>query len=598
VPLYIDGKTINIILLPDQLKRERYINFVLKGDLYEITLHNIIFGTNLKIDILEGYSLSIITSLINTEIGKITINSKNGEIQIYGTNNTENQNAQLRSTITSLLNYGTQSKIAEMLNCPGIVFDSKDFMMNTFPLIEMILRYLYDTHSIKSATVTIGNNSNIDVSKSFEIDIIGIIDHVRDSIDEHLKKQILKIPEINKKFEDDKIKDDDGFFDELNKGYKIKEIERQLISKNKISRANSLQQMVANILISKRKINQNNVKIYEKHGYEKHENEFIKLIADLSINEISDNDMVNITTAYNKLLRMKHGILDASLNMDMIDLYYHNLDYPSILDKYLYTKQMIDEINITAKGQDPYYDMLNKIFTDNVKKELGKIIDVKLQFRYLCKLFEYKYGGNESIIKKPVTEWLSNIIRTEFIDKLTMKKYASIDSLTSFFTHVFSGRLQIKYPYLMYYKETYIVSYINNFIHEINEIIDNGLYDDIILFKNGNYESIVSIYGKTGGKILDTEYKLTGSEENKTKFLKEVVLLPLKETNGAESIIIRYQPPHGYIKSSMGEDISLATMFPKLIGGLLHDRYYPKYLKYKSKYIAVKHNHKILNASR
>ena len=584
LPFYNKGSTINIKLSASLPKADRTISIFVNNDLFEIILDNIVFNTNLKIDKFEGFWITVATTIFGADIKKITIDKITGEIKIYNKSNKENTDTQLRGIISSLINWGAQESIKQALNCPGISFDLNDFMRNVFPLIEVLLKYLYDTESIKDTTLIISNNpadsTNL-IYKEKKINIIDIINNIRNNLDERVKRYILKLPGVKSKIEKME-KNEELLVNNLKINYNKKEFERQLLNIYKVADATSLQGMINNLLIQEKLISNNKELTYT--NYQTKSKTLIKDIY-LIINELNQKDISNINPAdydkekvntitkqYTKLIIDKDTILEKSINPNMIIQYYNNNNGDTILEKYINTKSIIP-----LKGSESAINALEHQFYNNITDiSDNKILPLTEKYTLLLEIF-----NNPNISKNLKTntevELTTNI--TNIKKTLVFEQCQTTPEFNAFIKCIVIGRLQTTYKYMIGpYKGYAVENYLQYYISDINSIVN--IYDDIIKFTNDDLSGVKKILVRTGGlKLMASEYNTATIKEN---IIRDNILSELKKIAGDDEISIEI-PTSSFLGNYFGKPIIISTIGPQA-GGSDNTFYNEKYIKYKAKY--------------
>ena len=573
IPFYNKGNTTNIKLLPHQNK-DRTVSIFGNNDFFEIILDNIIFNTNLKVDKYEGFLINVITTLLSADIKKITIHKPTGEIKIYSSSNIENTNEQLRGIISSIINWGAQESIKKALNCPGLPFDMNDFMKNVFPLIEVLLKYLYDTDSIKDTTLIISDSKGTN-NKEQKINIIEIINYMRANLDKKIKENILKLPGVKDKMERVPKKDGNMVIG-LKQNYNTKEIERILLYK--INNATSLQGMINNLTIDRKFINKQNEKIYNE-TYNGQSTALIeniyKLIYKLNEDNININDlngpMSEITGTYIKLIGIKENILNNSLTDDIVKDYYNN-SVGTPIEKYIRTKQMISTSGI--KNSEGFYRILDSLIIEEIKTEYTKIAYTKEKYDYLLKIYNDPSASHDTRV----------FIVNEFIVIIQNLKKIKLQcendqSIHGFLSCVISNRLAENFLYLYGTYNAYdIKSYLDGYyIPDTSKFLQ--IFDDVKSFIQDDLVNVKKILNFTGGltikpKDYGTNAKIT-EEVIRTHILKDL------KTIAAEDEIKVIIQGSGFLAGTK----TISTNELKGGGSL----YYKKYMKYKSKYNTLKH---------
>ena len=493
IPFYDKGNTINITLLESD--RDRSVSIVLYGDIIEITLDNIIFNKNLIVDKAQGILVNIVTSLFNVNVGKIKLNKESGKIEIFetkdvnGKDGKENKDQQSRWLITWLLNWGIQSTLKEKINCPGIVFNKEDFVKNVLPNIEMILRYVYDIKAVESTHLIISDNDDNPkkrIEKTHPIHIIQIIDDIRSKIDQEIKQQIEKMPDMTDKVNEHEKKieglmDDNGFG--LLKNHRMREKEREILRNMKILDANSLQQMINNVLISSKSINDSNEAAYKTYANELPE--FLKMIQNIT-NLISENktddsfgtNLGIVKQKYDELMKAKVNIVKSALTEDYIKNYYHGLQTDNLSDKYDSTYDLIKQVKIEEKYELQLIKKLNELFNGDIADIVIDENNIQDQYKVLNKMLK-KYKDNQitTSIRNKLIE-IVNVMRKN----LTLPEYQIDKPSVSFFNGVLNNRLKIKYQYL--FDPNYVTDkYYDNIAKDIDDLINvTYLYDPITQF--------------------------------------------------------------------------------------------------------------------
>lgn len=552
IPFYNKGETIMITLT--QTAQDKKITVFIIGDWVEIKIENIIFGKTLIINDKQGLLYSLVGYFVN--INEIRLNKETGEILLLKDGN-KTTNDQARGYVNLFLNWGIQSSVKDVVNCPGIAFDQKDFMENVFPLIIVLLRYVYDIKGVRNAELIIANNEKDKyIEKRQDINVIEIIDNLRSNIDMQIKKEILKLyGPIQEEIETpNKSKD---YFKIVRTNYKHKEFERELLRDNKITDANSLQQMINNVMIGNNKTNPT----YDKLKFSDKIQKFMISINDLA-NFINNNkkekaiiEMSEVTKSYGELMDYKGTIVNAYLNENQVKELYGIPDLANLLNTYNEVFDTIKQLEI--KDNDILTKALKKL--DNLL--LTSINNLAItgtigEYEYLYQLYnKFKTDGKRDI-ENAIGNLLNkivNIIRANI--KNAFEYNDNMESYIKFFLNIIYQRLKVKYRYLagdwFTWEFTKRPEDMNNEIGGIKALYDNIMNlknADIIQFIN-NVVYLLKYTSKSGDtKIEYVEYgNLDGIKKGgleigeREKYINENILIPLKDILEAKQIRIEAQ---------------------------------------------------------
>jgi hypothetical protein len=333
IPLYDDkGGMTDIKLKNNGTNKDIKIGVLVDDDNLEIILNNIILNKTLLTEKIEGSMIKMLTWLFTSNINKIIIKRENGKIEI--------PEALVSTTINSLF----QKRVNEMLNCPGIKFNFLDFIENTFPFIETLLKYLYDTNSIKDTKLIIchkkyGNNEKYkDIKGEQNINIIGIINDIREYADDEIKNELIKQTE--------QFVVTTPTIDNLKKNYENKERERKLLKSNQIEDATSLQGMINNLMITqdeKKKIKDNrNENMFNMYKEQIHET--IKNIYKILHGEIINNEKKRFILSLYKNHNNVKKYLIHNKDVTLQDLQKHQQQHAQQPPSQLSTHPIVEEM--------------------------------------------------------------------------------------------------------------------------------------------------------------------------------------------------------------------------------------------------------------
>jgi len=327
IPLYKDGNTYYLRITQSKTSRKCSIKMTNTNDQFILEINNIIYNQNLFID--PSPTSAMLSKLLSitgvVDIGKITITKKTGKITLYSSSGIITESEQAMKFVSWILNYGAQEKLEQLLNCTGATFNANEFFNNTLPLIEVLLRYLYDSKNIENTVFSISNNEKDTaklVSANLDINLIELINETRNAIDKYIHNLLLIV--IRKRHEEGFIPNE---YLQLGINYNQKETERKLLRVNDIEYANSLYQMGVNIMIntssenifdvidqSYHKISDVGKLLYEIYKYSTREQAFIKQIYSLIDQNATDIDK-NIVDTYNEFIKIKHSILSDYIHV-------------------------------------------------------------------------------------------------------------------------------------------------------------------------------------------------------------------------------------------------------------------------------------------
>ena len=586
----------NLILSKHATNNDRTVSIFVKEDVYEIILDNIEFNKNLHISTVKGFWINLATTIFNANIKRITIDKsgkidpqtqklKTGEIKIYSQTGTENTNEYLRSYISALINWGAQEKIKNVLDCPGVQFDLKDFMKNVFPLIEVLLKYLYDTESIKSTTLII-SDANKKIVREKEINIIQIINDIRTNIDNKIKEYILRLPGVKKKLEEQKK--DESMITKLRNNYTNTEIERRLLKQYNINDAVSIQGMINNIPIKKQYITANNQGAANTYGSKQDKliENLYNVMYKLGRSEVIDNDTLNtIFDRYTEMMGNKKAILAGALTNELIIAFYKGT-YGNILNKYIITKSMIISTKAPEDKLTQYFNILNGEFKADIREYIEKsnikndnASTMKNKLDLLIEIYENKDASPE--IKELTKKYIIDIVK-QIRETITALNCPIEKTVKSFWKCTIISRLAKQYPTLIGQYD--IIKYIKDNIKEVHSIL--VIYDAIVAITRDNTdtESIKYILKNTGGLLIKSnEYnKLNITEAD----IKDSLLPELRQIAGDDEIQIEVIRPTSGI-FSFSRIVILSTN--EQYGGS-NNIYHKKYIKYKTKYNNLKLN--------